>query len=251
MIKNRIRELWREDKTAIGTWIALGSPIAAEILARMGFDWVLIDSEHSSIDIETVQSIVQAISGTRTAPIVRVPWNDPMSIKRTLDAGAFGIMVPMVNTREDAIRAVEASRYPPRGIRSVGGPRFRLYGGADYFEHSSEEILVIVQIEHINAVNNIDEIISVDGVDAFFIGPNDLAASMNIKLGIDNKDPKHVKAVADALAAGKKHGVPAGILVGNSEAAKQRVDEGFRLVAISSDEGFLMSAAYNNLKPWL
>ena len=133
----------------------------------------------------------------------------------------------------------------------MGGPRFRLYGGADYFEHSSEEILVIVQIEHINAVKNIDEIITVEGVDAFFIGPYDLAASMNIKLGMYNKDPKHIKAVADALAAGKKHGVPAGIQVGNSEAAKQRIDEGFRLVAISSDEGFLMSAAYNNLKPFV
>jgi len=241
--KNRVKELWGEGKAAVGTWLALGSPIVAEIIAHIGFDWVVIDTEHGSINIETTQTIVQAISATDTVPIVRVPWNDPALIKRALDAGAYGLVIPMVNSREEAIRAVQASRYPPVGIRSYGGPRVRLYGGTDYFEHANEEIAVIVQIEHIDAVNHIDEILSVAGVDAFFIGPMDLAASMGVKLGLDNPDPRHIEAVNRVLAVGKRHHVPGGILVGSSEAANQRIAQGFQFIGLSSDEGFLRSAA--------
>jgi len=213
--KNRVKELWREGKAAIGTWLVLGSPITAEIIAHMEFDWVVVDTEHGSIDIGTTQSIIQAISATDTVPIVRVPWNDPMLIKRALDAGAYGLVIPMVNSREEAIRAVKAARYPPAGIRSYGGPRARLYGGLDYFEHANEEIALIVQIEHIDAVNRIDEILSAEGVDAFFIGPSDLAISMGLKPGMDQTDPRHVEAVSKVLASGKKHGVPGGIHVGS------------------------------------
>ena len=243
MKRNRVKELWREGKATVGTWLALGSPIVAEIIAHMGFDWVVIDTEHGTIDIETTQSIIQAMFATATVPIVRVPWNDPALIKRTLDAGAYGLVIPMVNSREDAARAVQASRYPPIGIRSYGGPRVRLYGGADYFEHANEEIAIIVQIEHINAVNHIDEILSVEGIDAFFIGPNDLAASMGVKLGLDNPDPRHIEAVNKVLAAGKKRHIPGGILVGSPEAVNQRIAQGFQFIALSSDEGFLRSAA--------
>jgi 4-hydroxy-2-oxoheptanedioate aldolase len=241
--KNRVKELWREDKAAVGTWLALGSPIVAEIISTMGFDFAVIDTEHAPIDIGTTQTIIQAMSASNTVPIVRVPWNDPALIKRALDAGAYGLVIPMVNNKEEAIKAVQASRYPPIGLRSYGGPRARLYGGDDYFEHSNEEIALVVQIEHIDAVNNIDEILTVDSIDAFFIGPNDLAASMNIKLGLDNPDPRHVEAIRKVVAAGKKHGVPGGILVGNPEATNQRIAQGFKLVAVSSDEGFLRSAA--------
>jgi len=245
--KNRVKELWREGKTAVGTWLSLGSPLVAEIIAYLGFDWVVIDTEHGTIDIETTQSIIQAISATDTVPIVRVPWNDPALIKRALDAGAYGLVIPMVNNGEEAIRAVQASRYPPVGIRSYGGPRVRLYGGVDYFEHANEEILVIVQIEHINAVNRIDEILSVGGVDGFFIGPQDLAASMGIKPALDNSDPRHIEAVSKVLSAGEKHHVPGGILVGSPEAVNQRIAEGFQFIGLSSDEGFLRRAALEAL----
>ena len=250
MKKNRVKELWREGKAAVGTWLALGSPIVAEIIANIGFDWVVIDTEHAPIDIGTTQSIIQAMFATETVPIVRVPWNDPALIKRALDAGAYGLVIPMVCSREDAIRAVQASKYPPIGIRSYGGPRARLYGGLDYFEHANEEIPVIVQIEHIDAVNHIDEILSVVGIDAFFIGPNDLAASMRVKLGLDNPDPRHVEAVNKVLAAGKRHNIPGGILVSSPEAANQRITQGFQFIGLSSDEGFLRdaaSAAFNNV----
>ena len=243
MKKNRVKELWREGKAAIGTWLVLGSPITAEIIAHMGFDWVVVDTEHGSIDIGTTQSIIQAISATDTVPIVRVPWNDPMLIKRALDAGAYGLVIPMVNSREEAIRAVKAARYPPAGIRSYGGPRARLYGGLDYFEHANEEIALIVQIEHIDAVNRVDEILSVEGVDGFFIGPSDLAISMGLKPGMDQTDPRHVEAVSKVLASGKKHGVPGGIHVGSPEAVNERLAQGFQFIGLASDERFLRSAA--------
>ncbi len=243
MKKNRVKELWREGKAAIGTWLVLGSPITAEIIAHMGFDWVVIDTEHGSIDIGMTQSIIQAISATDTVPIVRVPWNDPALIKRALDAGAYGLVIPMVNSREEAISAVRASRYPPVGVRSYGGPRARLYGGIDYFEHANEEIVVIVQIEHIEAVDHVDEIVSVEGVDAFFIGPADLAISMGLKPGLDQTDSKHIEAVSKVLAAGKKHHVLGGILVASPEAVNERISQGFQFIALGSDEGFLISAA--------
>jgi len=241
--KNRVKELWREGKAAVGTWLVLGSPITAEIVASMEFDWVVIDTEHGSIDIGMTQTIIQAISTTNTVPMVRVPWNDPMSIKRALDAGAYGLVIPMVNSREEAIRAVQAARYPPVGFRSYGGPRARLYGGMDYFEHANEEIALIMQIEHIDAVNCIDEILSVEGVDAFFIGPSDLAISMGLKPGMDNTDPRHVEAVSKILAAGKKHHVPGGIHVGSPEAVNERMAQGCQFIALASDERFLRSAA--------
>jgi 4-hydroxy-2-oxoheptanedioate aldolase len=245
--KNRVKELWREGKATVGTWVVLGSPITAEIIANMGYDWVVIDTEHGSIDIGTTQSIVQAVLYTSAVPIVRVPWNDPALIKRALDAGAYGLVIPMVNSREEAIRAVQAARYPPLGIRSFGGPRTRLYGGVDYFEHANEEIAVIVQIEHIDAVNRADEIISVDGIDAFFIGPSDLAISLGLKPGLDQTDPRHVEAVSKVLEVGKRHGVPGGIQVGSAEAVNERIAQGFQFIALSSDEGLLRSAASSAL----
>ena len=247
MKKNRVKELWREGKAAVGTWLVLGSPITAEIIANMGFDWVVVDTEHGSIDIGTTQSIIQAALYTGAVPMVRVPWNDPMPIKRALDAGAYGLVIPMVNSREEAVRAVQATRYPPLGVRSFGGPRTRLYGGIDYFEHANEEIALIVQIEHIDAVNRADEILSVEGVDGFFIGPSDLAISLGLKPGLDQTDARHVDAVSKVLAVGKKHGVPGGIHVGSAEAVNERIAQGFQFIALSSDEGFVRGAASSAL----
>jgi len=241
--KNRVKELWRNGEAAVGTWLVLGSPITAEIIAQMGFDWVVVDTEHGSIDIGTTQSIIQAVSTTGTVPMVRVPWNDPMSIKRALDAGAYGLVIPMVNSREEVISAVNATRYPPVGNRSYGGPRVRLYGGVSYFENANEEIALMVQIEHIDAVNNVDEILSVEGIDGFFIGPSDLAISMGLKPGLDNTDSRHVDAVNKTLAASQKYGVAGGIQVNTPEAVNERIAQGFKFIALTSDEGFLRGAA--------
>ena len=155
MISNTVLHTLRRGEATFGTWVALGNSLAAQILADVGFDWLVIDSEHGSIDIETVARITEAVGRTGCIPMVRVPWNDPGSIKRALDAGAYGIVVPMVNSQKEALQAVESSRYPPRGIRSYGGPRARLYGGVDYLNNANQEIAVILQIEHVNAVERI------------------------------------------------------------------------------------------------
>jgi 4-hydroxy-2-oxoheptanedioate aldolase len=247
MKKNRVKELWSEGKAAVGVWLSLGSPIIAEIIANMGFDWIVVDTEHGSIDIRTTQSIIQVVLGTGTVPMVRVTWNDPALIKRALDAGAYGLVIPMVNSKEEAIEAVEAAKYPPDGIRSYGGPRARLYGGVDYFEHANEEIAIIVQIEHIEAVNHVDEILSVKGIDAFFIGPSDLAISMGLKPGLTQTDPGYVEAVNRITASGRKHGIPGGILLNNTEEINKHIARGFQFVGLGSDESFLRSAASSAL----
>lgn len=247
MRPNRVKQLWREGKPAVGCWLNLGNPFAAEIMAHVGFDWLLVDMEHGAIDITLAQTMFQAISTTNTIPFVRVPWNDAASIKQALDAGAYGVVVPMVNTAEEAKRAVAACRYPPQGERSVGPTRAQLYAGPDYLEHANEEIAVVVQIEHPDAVARIEEILQVPDLDAIFVGPSDLAATMGIPVVPDNTHPRHVELVAKVLTAAKRQRVPAGIMTYSAEAAKQKLAEGFLFVSITSDARLLAAAARNAL----
>jgi 4-hydroxy-2-oxoheptanedioate aldolase len=244
MRENKVKRQWREGKPSVGTWLCLGNPLAAEILAHVGFDWLTVDMEHNAIDVADTQALLQAIATTDTMPFVRVPWNDPQIIKRVLDIGAYGVVIPNVLDRREAEQAVAACRYPPEGIRGVGTLRGRLYGGPDYTDAANREIAVIAMIEHIDAVNRADDIISTPGVDAVFIGPNDLAASMGLPLGLDNPHPEHQKAVAHVLATGKRLGVPVGIHCGNFEAVNQRIAEGFLWLALSTDAGLLAEAAH-------
>jgi len=160
-----------------------------------------------------------------------------------LDIGAYGVVIPNVLDRREAEQAVAACRYPPEGIRGVGTLRGRLYGGPDYIDAANREIAVIAMIEHIDAVNRAEDIMSTPGVDAIFIGPNDLAASMGLPLGLDNPHPEHQKAVAHVLAVGKRLGLPVGIHCGSVEAVNQRIAEGFLWLALSTDAGFLAEAA--------
>jgi 4-hydroxy-2-oxoheptanedioate aldolase len=241
--KNKVKERWRRGEPSVGSWLSLGNPLAAEIMAHIGFDWLTVDMEHNAIDIELTQSIFQAIGTTETVPFARVPWNDPQIIKRVLDIGAYGVVIPNVLDREEAERAVGACRYPPQGFRGIGTLRGYLYGGIDYPQHANEEIAVICMIEHIDAVGRAEEIMSTPGLDAVFIGPNDLAASMGVPLGLDNPHPEHRAAVARVLETGKRLGVPAGIHCGSVEAVNERIAEGFLWLALSSDAGLLSGAA--------
>lgn len=243
MRPNKVKRRWQEGQPSVGSWLSLGNPLAAELLAHVGFDWLVVDLEHNAIDLADLQSIFQAIATTDTVPMVRVPGNDPQIIKRVLDIGAYGVVIPNVKSGAEAEQAVAACRYPPQGFRGVGTLRGRLYGGPDYLERANEEIAVIVMIEHIEAVRRAEEILGTPGVDAAFIGPNDLAASMGLPLGLDNPHPEHQAAVAAVLAAGQKLGVPVGIHCGSVEAVNQRIAEGFLWLALSSDAGFLMEAA--------
>jgi 4-hydroxy-2-oxoheptanedioate aldolase len=242
MKKNTVKEKLAAGKPSVGTWLSLASPISAEYMAHTGFDWLVVDTEHSPIGFETTVQCFQAICTTDTIPMARVAWNDPILMKRLLDAGAMGLVVPMVNSPEEAEKAVKSMKYPPEGFRSLGGGRAGLYG-SDYMSWANDEIAVIVQIEHIDAVNKTAEILSVKGVDACFIGPNDLAGSMGLKPDIHCRHPEHESAVMRVLESAKKVGKPAGIHCVTVEAVNRRIDQGFQFIAMASDAGLLREAA--------
>ena len=239
---NTVKQKLANGQPAIGTWLSLCSPVAAEYMAHLPWDWLVVDTEHSPIGFETTLHCFQAICTTDTIPMARVAWNDPQLIKRLLDAGAMGLVVPMVNSVEEAERAVAAMKYPPLGIRSLGGGRATVYGD-DYMAAANDQIACIVQIEHIEAVRRAEDILAVKGVDACFIGPNDLAGSMGIKPDMMVRDPRHEEAVQQVLRAAKKVGTPAGIHVITPEQASHRLEQGFRFIAISSDANLMRLAA--------
>src|SRR5947199_2336149 len=181
MRPNPVKQLLRVGQPAVGTWLSLGSVTAARFLARAGFAWLTVDTEHTATGTETAATMFAVIADAGCVPLARVPSNRHDHIKRVLDNGAMGVVVPMVNSRAEAEAAVDACLYPPRGSRSVGGSVHALNFGtssADYFAHADDELLVVLQCEHIRAVERAEEIFSVPGVDAIFVGPNDLAASM-------------------------------------------------------------------------
>lgn len=248
---NRVKQQLKAGQPSIGTWLTYPSPFVAESLATAGFDWLNVDMEHNPIDWETAALLFMAVRSQGGVPLVRIPWNHAENIKRALDCGAWGIVVPMVNSRAEAEAAVAAAKYPLRGIRSVGGSRHALSFGtnaADYWQHADDEILVVVQAEHIDAVNHADEILSVPGIDCVFIGPNDLAASMGYGPGYEREDPEVVAAVAKVLAAARRHGVAPGIHCSSGGAVRRRIAEGFQFCALASDARLLTSAARAELQ---
>ena len=185
-----IKKSLAANELTIGSWITLAHPSIAEIMARSGFDWLTVDLEHSSITIREAEELIRVINLCGVTPLVRLTWNDPSQIKRVMDAGAGGIIVPMVNSRADAEKAVAAVYYPPRGQRSVGLARAQGYGTRfnEYREWLENDAVVIVQVEHIDAVNNLESILSVSGVDGYIIGLYDLSASMGIPGQFDHPD---------------------------------------------------------------
>jgi 4-hydroxy-2-oxoheptanedioate aldolase len=239
---NRVKQLLREGTPALGTFMALGSTLGAEQLAQLGFDWLVIDQEHGAIDATLTQSLLQAISTTETVPLVRVPWNSGDWIKRALDAGAYGLVVPMVNTRADAEAAVRATRYPPVGDRSIGGSRTRLYGGADYVERANDEILLMVQIEHRTAVENAREILSTPGIDGYFVGPGDLCASLGLPNTWDPDFPEYWAALEKVQRVASDLGVPMGIHA-SPHRVTSMIEKGYRFIAVGFDISFMAQAA--------
>lgn len=220
----------------VGLFLSSGSETNAEIVASAGFDWLLIDAEHSPYTLDTVSSLLRAVQAYPACPVVRLPVCDPVLIKQYLDLGAQNLMIPMVHTAEQAERAVSAMRYPPRGIRGIGAAlarSSRFSGVPDYLNVAEETISLTVQIESGEAVANADAIAAVDGVDAVFIGPSDLAASMGY-LG-QQQHPEVLEAVAKTFAAVKKAGKFVGINAFNLEQARSYVDAGADFVCIGAD----------------
>lgn len=226
----------RGDAPLAGIWISSGSPLLAEVCAGSGLDWVLLDGEHSAIGLETTLSMLQAVAPYDSTPIVRVAAGDTVLIKQVLDLGAQNLLVPMVSTADEARAVVDAVRYPPRGSRGVGSAvarssRWNRIG--DYLENADEYISLTIQIETAEAVENADEIAAVDGVDAVFVGPADLAASLGV-LGAQNH-PEVRAAVLRVFEAVKRAGKPVGILAFDPEVARSYADAGADFIAVSAD----------------
>jgi 4-hydroxy-2-oxoheptanedioate aldolase len=239
MRENRLKAIWAEGRAALGGWLVVPGSVSAEIFARAGFDWVCVDMQHGLIDYQVGVTMLQAISTTETVPIVRVPWNEPGIIMKSLDAGAYGVIVPMVNNQAEAEAAAAACRYSPQGMRSYGPTRAALYAGRDYYPKANDEVLCIVMIETREAIENVDEILSVSGVDAAYVGPSDLGVSLGVGPGYDNPAPEFGAALDTVLAACERHVVVAGVHAGLPEVAVKRIGQGFRLVEMCDDAGLL------------
>jgi 4-hydroxy-2-oxoheptanedioate aldolase len=246
MKRNPVKAALKAKKPQIGTWLSLGNVLATRLMARVGFHWLTVDLEHCPIDWSDAAVLFGAIADAGCVPLARVPRGDHDHIKRVLDAGAFGIVVPMVDTVEEARAAIAAAKYPPIGNRSVGGALHAINfdaSAADYFRHANDEILVVLQTESPRGVHNAEAIYSLKGVDAIFVGPNDLAAQMRTE---DGKDPTPTELegmLERILAVGKKTGTPVGLHVQTIEATQKRVQEGWQFLAVGSEMRMMVAEA--------
>jgi 2-keto-3-deoxy-L-rhamnonate aldolase RhmA len=241
-VKNRLKQLLKEGKVAIGTELTIPHPDIPEAVGRLGYDFIMIDTEHAPLDPGMVQNMLQALSASSTTPIARVTWNNMVLIKRLLDIGTQGIVVPWVNTREEAENAVSAMRYPQEGLRGFG-PRRAAILDPDYVKTANDELFLGVQIETQKAVDNIDEILSVKGVDAALIGPADLSLSMGILLQFDNE--RFIANLTKVISSAQAHGVTVGML-GCDDVGK-RVGQGFMMVCRKNDIGFIREETARSL----
>jgi len=243
MRENTLRRIWKEGKAAVNGWCAIPSSFSAETMAHQGWDTVTVDMQHGVVDYQVAVTMLQGISTTPTIPIVRVPWLEPGILGKVLDAGAYGVICPMINNRSEAERLVAACRYPPKGSRSFGPIRALLYGGADYAKHANDTVVVFAMIETRDALNNLDEILSVPGLDAIYIGPADLSNALGCTPTFDQTEKPVVEAIDHILAGAKKHKVVAGIHNGTPEYALKMVEKGFQFVTIASDARLMAAKA--------
>jgi 4-hydroxy-2-oxoheptanedioate aldolase len=252
MRTNQVKEKLKRGEPALGGWLSLPSVPSARIMARLGFDWLVVDMEHSAQNPVLMADMVATIADAGTcAPLVRVPANSVEWFKWTLDAGAWGVIVPMVNSREEAQRVVEYTKYPPLGARSIGGA-FGPYGFGitdwpGYARMANDEIIVTIQIESALALQNLDEILSVPGIDVAFVGPNDLHAQLGLTPSSEGAEPEFTDALERIKAAARKHHVAPGIFSGNGEAAAERIRQGFQMITVATDISSMISAATRNL----
>jgi len=249
MLKCLKKRLNKKELT-IGSWIQIGSPVVAEIMVQAGFDWLVIDMEHSAISIGDAQSLIQIIVLAGCVPLVRLSNNDPTLIKRVMDAGSHGIIVPNVNSVDDAVAAVMAVRYPPDVTRGVGLWRAQGYGFDfdKYKEWQATESVVIVQIEHIEGVNNLEAILRAKGVDGFIVGPYDLSASLGIPGEFEHPDFKAALDKIYHVSRGINALMGTHVVMPDVSAVKQRIEEGYRFIAFGIDTLFLGQSCRRCLK---
>jgi len=243
---NHLKRALREGRPQFGTLLNFGDPLVAEVMASAGFDWLLVDTEHGPIDLAPLATMFATITRYPVAPLVRVHALNEENVKRVLDAGAWGVLAPNVRTREEAELLARACKYPPAGVRSLGAGRFALSFKTDpatYFARANDEILVIAQIEHVDAVHDIDAILGVPGIDACYVGPNDFCASLGLAPSLEPPHPEFEAAMQRVLAAAQRHGVIAGIHCATTETVNRRIEQGWRLVGMLNDQRLLLSAA--------
>ena len=248
---NTVKRKLREGKPSFGTWLSLGNLHATRVLARSGFEWLTLDIEHSAFDWSHAATIFAAVADAGCVPLGRVPEGDHYCIKRVLDAGAFGIVVPMVNTVEQARTAIAAAKYPPVGNRSVGGGMHSLNFAAaagEYYQRANEEILVVLQTESPTGVENAEAIYSLPGCDAIFIGPNDLRFNMRAADGTMPTDQEHEALIQRVIEIGKRVGTPTGIHCMDPESALQRAEQGMQFLAVASDLRMLNTEVRRTVK---
>lgn len=243
MRTNKIKQMWRDGKSATLGWLSISHSFTAEIMARQGFDALCIDLQHGTSEQNDVLPLLQAISQTDTVPVVRVAWNDAASIMRALDLGAYGIIVPLVNNAEEAAQAVAACRYPPAGMRSSGPVRAMHYGGANYFNEANDEIIVMAMLETKEGLANLDAICATPGLDAVYIGPADLSFALGMPPRADNPDPLHLATCDKILAVAHKHGIKAVMHCASADFAAGAVRRGFDMVMLTSDLSLLSAGA--------
>lgn len=243
MRENRLKQLWKQGGTAVNAWVTIPSSWSAEVMAHAGFDSLTIDMQHGLADYQTALSMLQAISTTDAVPLARVTWNDPGLIMRLLDAGVYGVICPMINTRAQAEAFVGACRYPPAGYRSFGPIRALTYGGEDYGLHANENILTLAMIETAQAMQNLDDILSTPGLDGLYVGPADLSMGMGLADLANFQNPELLRLLDTILDAAARRGVVPGVHANSPQNAIMLSERGFRFVTLYSDTLLLRTAA--------
>jgi 4-hydroxy-2-oxoheptanedioate aldolase len=241
--ENTLKSIWARGEAVVNGWLAIPSAFSAEVMAHQGFDSLTVDMQHGVVDYQVAVTMLQSISTTPVIPLARVPWNDPARLMKILDAGVYGVICPMINTRAEAEALVRACKYPPRGHRSWGPVRASLYAGTDYGDHANDDIIVMPMIETAEALKNLDDILSVPGVDAVYVGPSDLSLALGCKPRLDQTDPPVVEAQQQIVGACKRYGVIAGIHNSTAAYALKMIAEGYRFVTLASDSRFLAAKA--------
>jgi 4-hydroxy-2-oxoheptanedioate aldolase len=238
---------WRAGEVTLGAWCMIPGALTAEALARNGFDWLLIDMQHGCMDYETALAMIRAVDLTPAAPIVRVPWNDPGIIGRMLDAGAIGVVIPMIQTPDDARRGVEACLYPPAGRRSFGPVRVGLRDGPGYFREANDRVAVIPMIETVEALEAVEDIAATPGVDAVFVGPFDLSVALGLPPG-DNDGKPAFDAALQRIAAAARGADVAMAVLSNAKVAPLRIRQGFQMISVTTDISALQAATRRDLE---
>jgi 4-hydroxy-2-oxoheptanedioate aldolase len=227
--ENTLRKIWARGEAVVNGWLSIPSSFSAEVMAHQGFDSLTVDMQHGVVDYQTAVTMLQAISTTPAIPLARVPWNDPALVMKILDAGVYGVICPMINTKAQAEALVGACKYAPRGFRSWGPVRASIYAGADYGDHANDDLIVMPMIETAEAVKNIDDILKVPGIDAVYVG----------KPRLDQTDPPVVEAQLKIVEACKRHGKAAGIHNGSAAYALKMIAAGYQFVTLASDSRYM------------